>query len=157
MTPTPSETPAPFDGIRIHLPSQSRFLPVVRALVAEAAREVGFEEEARQEIALAITEALSNVMRHGYNGRDDRPIDLCVRMASTHLEVEINDQGEFVDPGRICSRDLDDVRPGGLGVHLMKCTMDEVHFRKNAQGGTLLTMLKRLPRTKLGEAVEDRR
>ena len=59
------------------------------------------------------------------------------------LHLELDDRGTFVDPSRIASRPLDQVRPGGLGVHLMKSTMDVVEYRKNAYGGTTLVLEKR--------------
>ena len=51
-------------------------------------------------------------------------------------------QGDFIDPKHIESRPLDEVRPGGIGVHLIKSTMDSVEYRKNAHGGTTLSMMK---------------
>jgi anti-sigma regulatory factor (Ser/Thr protein kinase) len=70
------------------------------------------------------------------------------------LEIRIDDYGEFVDPTEIQSRQLDDVRPGGLGVHLMKKVMDSVEYAANAWGGTSLTLVKRL-RCGQREADED--
>ena len=60
------------------------------------------------------------------------------------FRIDIHDYGRFVDPDEIRSRPLEAVRPGGLGVHLMKSTMDTVEYRPNDHGGTTLTMIKRL-------------
>ena len=55
----------------------------------------------------------------------------------------IRDHGRSVDPSSIKSRDLDDVRPGGLGVHIMRSVMDRVEYRKRGLTGMELSMTKR--------------
>jgi len=48
-----------------------------------------------------------------------------------------------VDVEKVCSRDLDDVRPGGLGVHLIDSLMDECGFIDPPEGvGNLFQMKK---------------
>lgn len=144
MGSLPDATPEP---VVVRMPSHPRYLPLVRALVAESASLVGFDTGLRTRILLAVTEAVTNVIRHAYGGVHDKPIDLEVRVGDDALRLDLIDYGEFVDPIHIASRPLDDVRPGGLGVHLIKTTMDEVDYRKNAHGGTTLTMVKRVPET----------
>ena len=60
------------------------------------------------------------------------------------VEIRIRDWGERVHPDKIKSRDLDDVRPGGLGVHIMSNCMDTVDYAHAEGGGTILTMIRRL-------------
>ena len=133
------------DTVRLTLPSHPKFLPLVRALVEQGAALAGFEGEACERIVLGVTEGVTNVMRHGYRGCRDQRIDLVLFAPRGEFCLEIHDYGCFVDPEAMQSRPLDDVRPGGLGVHLMKSTMDRVEYRKNACGGTTLTLRKRLP------------
>ncbi len=47
-----------------------------------------------------------------------------------------------IDPSTISGRDLGDVRPGGLGVHIIRSTMDKVRYRPRPGGGMLLRMVK---------------
>jgi anti-sigma regulatory factor (Ser/Thr protein kinase) len=47
-----------------------------------------------------------------------------------------------VDPATIRSRDLDDIRPGGLGVHIIHEVMDEVRYERRDSRGMRLTMVK---------------
>ena len=87
-------------------------------------------------------------LRFGVMGRADIPherIDIELAFHEDHLEIRLVDYGTFVDPEKIKSRDLADVRPGGLGVHLMQSVMDEVLYEKNDAGGTTLIMRKRIP------------
>ncbi len=60
------------------------------------------------------------------------------------LEIRLRDYGNQVAPEQIRSRDLDDVRPGGLGVHIIQECMDTVEYRPAETGGTLLILQRRL-------------
>lgn len=128
--------------LRLTLPSHPRYLPLVRALVQEGAGLAGFDEDLAHRILLAVTEAVTNVIRHAYGGATGERIDVELSAVPDRFELRIVDYGRFVDPQTIESRPLGEVRPGGLGVHLIKCTMDEVSYTKNAHGGTTLTLVK---------------
>ena len=64
------------DSLRCTLPSHPKYLPLVRALAEEAAGLAGFDPDERQRIVLAVTEAVTNVIRHAYGGDTARRIDL---------------------------------------------------------------------------------
>jgi len=128
----------------------------VRAIIRAAAAFAGFDRDASSEIELAVTEGCSNVIRHCYGNCDNERIDLVLTLGTDALEIRIDDYGKFVDPSRIKSRPLNDVRPGGLGVHLMHKLMDEVTYKRNRWGGTSLTLRKRLA-SATEKTAEDRR
>ncbi|MDJ0520746.1 MAG: ATP-binding protein [Planctomycetota bacterium] len=134
--------PAALDRVRCSVPSHPKYLPLVRSVVQEGANLSGFDADLTQRILLAVTEAVTNVIRHAYDGRDDQRIDLDVIAGEHELQLDLVDYGQFVDPKHIESRPLDEVRPGGIGVHLIKSTMDRVEYVKNEHGGTTLTMVK---------------
>lgn len=127
----------------VRVPSDPRYLPLLRAAVDAAAALAGFEAADRDRIVLAVTEAVSNVIRHVYKGRVDRPIEMDLLPQPGELRLELTDYGRFIDPSRIASRPLDEIRPGGLGVHLIRSTMDVVEYNQNRHGGTTLTLVKR--------------
>ncbi|MDA1193791.1 MAG: ATP-binding protein [Planctomycetota bacterium] len=139
MTTEPGAT---LDHLRCTFPAQPRYLPLVRGMVSEAAGLAGYDQDLTTRILLAVTEAVTNVIRHAYNHAVDKPIDLELRVDGDCLRLDLIDYGRFIDPKHIASRPLDQVRPGGLGVHLIKTTMDHVEYRENAHGGTTLTMVK---------------
>ncbi len=119
----------------------------MRVMVDALASQCGFDDHSCGHISLAMDEALANVMRHGYKGQRDGRIWISVW---THenpeaLEIVIEDLGASVDPAKIRGRDLDDVRPGGLGVHFIRHTMDECMWEQRPGGGMRLRMLKRVP------------
>ena len=147
-------------SLKLELPSHPQVLCVVRSAVQEFATVVGFNGEECRSIILAVDEALTNIIRHAYENRYDQTIELtCRRLgpdlgsnSGTPLE-EMQDGLEFVlvDHGRpatqeqMKSRDLDDVRPGGLGIHLMSQIMDQVSYepRPECNQLRLIKLLKR--------------
>jgi anti-sigma regulatory factor (Ser/Thr protein kinase) len=140
--PAAERRPAP---VTLHatMPSHPRYLQFVRALAGEGATVAGFSDEDRGRIELAVVEGFTNVIRHVYKNDHRRPVELRLTAPPGLFLIEIEDEGTFVDPSTIASRSLDDVRPGGLGVHLMKTTMYRVEYRRNAGGGTTLSLEKR--------------
>lgn len=135
--------------IRVEVLSQPRYLAGVRELVLAVAGRLGFGETGAGHIALAIDEALANVIRHGYEGACDRPIFLTIAPLvedgkECGIRVCIEDHAKQVDPCTIKSRDLETVRPGGLGVHIIQEIMDEVCYLPRTEQGMSVVMVKRL-------------
>ncbi len=93
-------------------------------------------------IALAVDEAFTNVFRHAYDERTCCPIDLRVSCDGNQLTVELQDYGRKCDASKIKSRDLDEIRPGGLGVHIIKSVFDDVQYDTSPPEGTVLRMKK---------------
>jgi len=135
------------ERVELIIASQAASLPVVRNAVEKLARMEGFSDAETHGLLLAIDEALANVIKHGYQGRPDQPIRIVLARTEgpdgrQGLAVEVRDQGRQVDPATIKGRDLNDVRPGGLGVHIMQAVMDEVCYSCPPDGGMLLRMVK---------------
>ena len=132
-------------SLRVTIPSCPEALGRLRTQVEQVAGLAGFDAHGCGLIALAIDEALTNVIRHGYLGRPDGTIELSVTPTQPPgLTVVIEDRGRTVDPATIQGRDLQDVRPGGLGVHLMREIMDSCQWQAREGGGMRLTMCKSL-------------
>ena len=119
----------------------------VRDCVLEVATGVGFTEKEVADIILAVDEALTNVIRHGYGGPCKQPIDIHVERCGSKgreaISVSIRDFGKQFDPEAIAGRPLEEVRPGGLGIHIMKSVMDQVSYAPADGGGMMLTMTKK--------------
>lgn len=134
--------------IRIEMLSNPLYLSGARDLISAVAQRLGFSEASRCQIALAVDEALCNVIRHGYDRRADGMIWMSVwpladEGSGPGLRIVIEDEARQVDPEKIKGRDLADVKPGGLGVHIIKEVMDEATYDKREGAGMRLTMVKR--------------
>jgi anti-sigma regulatory factor (Ser/Thr protein kinase) len=122
---------------RLEVPSETRFLGLVRDAARRMAELSGFDEATAEKIALAVDEAATNVLEHAYHGARDRVVRVDMDEGDESLCVEVVDDGDPMDPARL--RDLDipglekERRTGGLGVHLMGRIMDSVTFRRVAR------------------------
>ena len=104
---------------------------------------LGFEKQEGNHIALAIDEALANVIRHGYDNCCHLPIWVRVwELKSGGIRIVMEDEAKQVDPACIKSRDLEDIKPGGLGVHIIQEIMDSVRYEAREGVGMRLTMEK---------------
>jgi anti-sigma regulatory factor (Ser/Thr protein kinase) len=141
--------------LRLYLESNPEALCLVRSTLERASEVTHFQEPDCRAIVRSVDEALANVIRHAYKGRGGLPIEVtCRRLFSgpdekdpVGLEIELSDSGVAIDPKKLSGRPLDEIRPGGLGLHFMKQSMDVVEFRRKS-GKNLLRMVKYLAASK---------
>lgn len=137
--------------VELHITSDPRYLRVVRAAVEQICQLAGYTRLDTSKIVLAVDEACSNVIRHAYNGDTGQPIVVSCDINSHDLIVEVVDYGDHVDVESIKPRPLDELRPGGLGVHLIKSVMDRVQYSNLETIGNRLLMQKARPKGKRSE------
>jgi anti-sigma regulatory factor (Ser/Thr protein kinase) len=133
------------------LTSDPRLLSVVRAAVERLTEVTGFSPVECRSITRAVDEALANVIRHAYQGQPGQRIELsCKRITVSvedqqrdALEIDLLDQGIAFDRDKLTARSLDEVKPGGLGLHFIRDSMDVMeHSRVN--GTNRLRLVKYL-------------
>jgi sigma-B regulation protein RsbU (phosphoserine phosphatase) len=118
-------------------------LKILRPALMASAVACGFSTEEAQDLVLAATEAVENIMVHAYAGRRDGEITLAMHRLQDGMMVRIRDFAPKVDPAIIRPRSLDDVRPGGLGTHFIRAVMDDATFIPLPDGeGNLLELVK---------------
>ena len=109
--------------IRLSIISAPAHLPVVRGAAAELCKAIGFSEDTIGRVILSLDEALSNIIKHAYLGRQDKPIEVELTLVGTDgpqaLRIQLRDHGRAVERCEIKARSLHEARPGGLGVHIM--------------------------------------
>jgi len=135
--------------LRLQLKSNPEALSLVRAAVERAAELLHFGEVESRAIVRSVDEGLANVIRHAYGGKGGRPIEVaCYTVpdpkkgrAAGGIEVILRDSGTPIDPAKLKGRPLDDLRPGGLGLHFMKESMDKVEFSRQ-KGKNQLRLVK---------------
>jgi len=124
--------------LKLELRSHPQLLCVIRGALEPLIEILGFSPEHGREIIRAVDESVSNIMRHSYHGRLDQPIEVyCNRLergksaeAEQGVEILLFDCGPAVDPTKIEARALDEVRPGGLGLHIIRGSMDSVEYKR---------------------------
>ena len=143
-----SRAGAPAGGdvvLRQRFAARAGELRAVRDAVREAALAEGCAPECAGDIVMAVDEACQNIIRHAYAGRSDGEIVIEIERAGAELVVSLRDFAPPIDPARVRPRDLDDLRPGGLGTHLIREVMDDADFAPPPpEGGNLFRMRKRI-------------
>jgi sigma-B regulation protein RsbU (phosphoserine phosphatase) len=123
--------------------AQSSELRRIRAALREALAEA--EKSVVDDLVLAVDEACQNVIRHAYRGQPGE-----IRIELTQLPgriiVMLSDDAPASPPDVLSrGRDLDEIRPGGLGTHFIRALMDELSLCSSPSGrGNCLRMVKRL-------------
>ena len=134
--------------LELRFPARPYELRGMRDALRERLRAWRLDEECASDVVMAVDEACQNVIRHAYRGEPDGVIELEVRCAGDELRIAVRDFAPPVDPARIRPRPLDELRPGGLGTHLIRSAMDHTELGKPPSGpGNLLRMVKKLARS----------
>jgi anti-sigma regulatory factor (Ser/Thr protein kinase) len=101
-------------------------------------------EEVTGDLKLAVDEACANVIKHAYRGDTSREIVVKYALTERDLRIAIEDTGEKARPELMQGRDLDDIRPGGLGLHFIKRVFDTVTYDPKKKKGNRLLLIKHL-------------
>lgn len=134
------QSPKPERGflLKLELSSDPKMLRVVRGALEPLMETIGFTTNQSKAIVRAVDEAVSNIMRHAYHGRPNEPIEIyCNRLQpdanapnGESVEVLLFDAGSAIDTTKIEPRSLDEIRPGGLGLHIIRAGMDVVEYKR---------------------------
>ncbi|GAB6052129.1 hypothetical protein JCM17960_09490 [Magnetospira thiophila] len=130
--------------LSLRLPARASRLKLVRAAVSEAAKASGCDSRMIHDVVMAVDEACQNVVRHAYPEGVSGAMRLDVYHDGPSMVFHVRDFSPLpVNVDKVRPRDLDDLRPGGLGTHLIREVMDEVEFLQPAKGsGNLLRLVK---------------
>jgi len=132
------------DEVMLTVPSHPKYLSLVRAVTVMMGAQNKLDKTVIEHMEHAVDEACSNVIKHAYRGDPGKQIGLTLRISPEAFEVIIEDSGLKAEVARIKGRGLDDIRPGGLGVHLIKRACDVVEFDEKKTQGNRLRLVKYL-------------
>lgn len=131
--------------LELRFPADPKRLKMVREQVQQAAGQLDCTKKLVSDLIIAVNEACMNVMEHAYKGDRSGEIVLQMNDNGGEIEVVITDFADPVDFDDIKPREIDELRPGGLGTFFIKEIMDDcayAHLQDRA--GNVLRMRKRL-------------
>lgn len=118
-------------------------------MIWRAAQEAGLDEVEAGRCQLAVDEACTNVIEHGYGGEDQGTIELLCQVHEGELVVTILDHARRFDPDDVppptLNPTLDELKVGGLGLYFMRQVMDAVEFSYESGGNKLVLVKRRAP------------
>jgi anti-sigma regulatory factor (Ser/Thr protein kinase) len=139
--------------VEIRFPSNADRLRLVREVVRQAASLGGFHADQAERLVLAVNEACMNVIQHAYGSDHAGDVVLEINSDGEQLTFTLTDFAKPVDCSCIKSRDLNDVRPGGLGVHMICEVMDHVDYCHAPEGNGNVLVMKKTISTKEGQTL----
>jgi serine/threonine-protein kinase RsbW len=114
--------------------------------ISHYANQAGLSETEVYAVQLAVDEATTNIIEHGYGMECPSRIDITCEILEDGLKVVIYDDAEPFDPSTVPDPEinvsLDEIKPRGLGIFLMRKMMDEVKYETSPNQGNTLTMIK---------------
>jgi len=133
-----------FDRIHIHITAHPANLKQIRVMTAKASAAAGLPEKEAGAVILAIDEACSNIIKHCCQGDPTRSIDITMALDKACLRVTLVDNGTLFNIDSIKPRDIQDIKPGGLGVHIIREVMDVVEYSHTPEGLNQVRLVKKL-------------
>ncbi|HKS16025.1 MAG TPA: ATP-binding protein [Planctomycetota bacterium] len=131
---------------RLTVANDTRHLLAVRDFTSRMARHGGWSAEDVHKIVLAIDEAVTNIIEHGYNKGERGTIEIEAEWEGDRFQVVIRDSARVFNPESIPAPDMaEHVKAGrkkGLGLFLMRQIMDEVRYRYKDGVQNELTLVK---------------
>ncbi len=129
----------------VTIPADVAAIPGVTAAIEMAMKVYEFSDEDILDTQLAVEEALTNTIVHGY-GKQPGELMITCTASDGLVELQIEDSAPPFDPlsqpEPDLSAELDKRRIGGLGVHLIRRVMDEIVYRYE-DGKNILVLVKR--------------
>ncbi|GGA92622.1 anti-sigma B factor RsbW [Ornithinibacillus halotolerans] len=148
-----------FDFIEMKFPAKPEYVGVIRLSVSGIASRMGFTYEDIDDLKVSISEAVTNVVNHAYDCKENGEVTIGFGVYEDRLEVMVADYGESFDLEKVKaeigpyeqSESIESLREGGFGLFLISTLMDKVEINNNS--GVIVLMTKYLE--KLGVGFND--
>ena len=111
----------------------SSSLKEIRNFARELLAKHDIFKSTSDDVVLALAEAAQNIVKHAYSGQETSDnLKVEISFENNQLKIDLYDKGEPAIPTNIKPRDVDDIKPGGLGTFFIGQIMDEVMFKTAA-------------------------
>jgi serine/threonine-protein kinase RsbW len=128
---------------KVEFSSHTGNLALMRKFVRTFLEPYPFSEKERTLMVLGVDEACTNIIRHAYHLQDDQPIALSLEGKTDCVCMRLRDYGRQSPPEKMRGRAHDLIKPGGLGLHLIRNAFDKVDYILKRRG-TELVLTKKL-------------
>jgi len=133
------------ETVELKLPSRVESIAEATDAVVDAARRMGFAEDALFAIDMAVREAVTNAVLHGNRSDESLPVEVEVADTGAAMSVSIRDRGEGFDPASVADPTAEEnlLKASGRGILFMRNFMDDVTWERYPGGGTVVRMTKK--------------
>jgi serine/threonine-protein kinase RsbW len=144
--PQPAAGIADGPSVRLTIPAKPEYISLVRLALSGLSHLPGLSEETLGDLKLAVTEACSNSVRHGYGNGGEGVVEVKYVLQPDRLVIEVADDGPGF--GALGEREnAENLVEGGLGIAIIKAVSDEFEAGQRSTGrGSRLRIVKFLDR-----------
>lgn len=126
-------------SVRLRIPAKPEYIALGRLALTGLAQARGLDSDTIADLKLALTEAVSNSVRHAYGTVGEGQVDIRYELRGDRISVEVVDDGAGFDPDEAPSFDGGELSEGGLGIAIIRTLADEVEIesRPGVRGSRL--------------------
>jgi len=126
-------------AVRLRIPAKPEYIALGRLALTGLAQARGLDSDTMGDLKLALTEAVSNSVRHAYDGEGEGQVEIRYELRADRITVEVIDDGAGFDPDETPSFDGDELSEGGLGIAIIRTIADDVQIesRPGVRGSRL--------------------
>ena len=121
------------------LPRDEQTIPVSRHIATKAMAEIGVAKEYIDDIAVALTEACTNVLKHSGPGDE---YEVTLEVDDQQCTIRVVDTGRGFDSAALGLAHADSSAEQGRGIELMRALVDQVRFISRPEAGTVVHLEK---------------
>ncbi|MBN2030606.1 ATP-binding protein [bacterium] len=133
------------EEIEHSIPSRLEELSKIEKISGEIARKMDFSKDQKDNLSIAVTEAVGNAIVHGNKKHADRKVCILFKLKKNQVDVFVKDEGKGFNPD-----ELDDplnpqnlMKESGRGIFILKALTDGVSFSFSPSGTTVKFTLKK--------------
>jgi serine/threonine-protein kinase RsbW len=123
---------------KLVIPAQIKYLAQIRSFIDYIGRKYNYTSKDINAMKLAVEEACTNIMRHGYRNIPNGEITIKILIRRLSMAVILIDQGRAFDPRTVNKPDLfkyvEMGKMGGLGIMMIRKLTDELHYSITNRG-----------------------
>jgi anti-sigma regulatory factor (Ser/Thr protein kinase) len=131
--------------IDLTLLNRATEIPRVQDQLEQFAATHHIPDRKLHEVQVALEESLTNILHYGHDDDAEHQIQVAIRLAASELRIQVQDDGKPFNPLERpepdISKPIEDRPVGGLGIHMMRKSLDGMEYRRE-NGKNILVMIK---------------
>jgi serine/threonine-protein kinase RsbW len=126
-------------SIHLRIPAKAEYITLCRLALTGLAQLRDIGDDTMADLKLALTEAVSNSVRHAYGEKGDGHVDVTYELYPDRLGIQVVDDGDGFDPDEAPAFEGDELSEGGLGIAIIRTIADEfeIDSKPGARGSRL--------------------
>src|SRR5712691_460863 len=118
-------------AITLRVPAKPEYVALCRLALTGLSQLRAMNDDTVADLKLALTEAVSNSVRHAYGPNGDGHVDVTYELAPDRLGIEVVDDGEGFDPDEPPAIVGEELSEGGLGIAIIRSIADEFEIESS--------------------------